>query len=141
MLEPHKGNLSEIDFYRQNLTRQEYLEELRFRSSESKTFFYKGKCIAVAGVCVADGYYTSYWQFLTEDFPKDYIPQSFIKEFIRYGDRVLRTYGKTIVTIFDENTFAKWLIHYGKKSGWKVKEIAYNTDPDRVTYLVDAGGD
>lgn len=134
-IKPHEGNLAEIDFFRQSLSREEYLAQVRLRSTECKSFWHKGKCIAVAGAMVGDGYHCNYWQFLTEDFP-DYTPLHFIDEFVEYAESVNRKYGKLLVTIFDENRFAKWLVHYGhKKRGWKCDVLAELDNPKRTVYF------
>lgn len=135
MIVPHKANISEVDFYRGNLTRSEYVEELIKRSVYKHTFKYKNKVIAYAGVIgsLRTSDVHNYWQILTADFPDNYIPQSFIKEFVEYGDKCLKRYKVLTVCIFNENNFAKWLIHYGKKrSGWSVVAIGDGYNPDRT---------
>lgn len=135
MVKPHIGNLKEIDFFRQNLSREEYLNEIMKRSETMKEFEYNGKIIAVAGAMVKERGWCGYWQFLTEDFP-DRIPRQFINEFVEYAEGVNRKYGKLLVTIFDENVFAKWLVSYGrKKRDWKCDEIASFDNPDRKVYF------
>lgn len=141
MIIPHKANITEVDFYRRSLTRSEYVEELIKRSFPVESFKYKGETIAYAGV-LSDPHrgVRNYWQILTNKFPDDYIPQVFIKDFVHFGDSCLAKYNSVIVCIFDENRFAKWLLHYGKKqSKWKVAVLAKEKEPDRSVYKIDRG--
>ena len=138
MIIPHKANISEVDFYRGNLTRSEYVEELYKRSTMKHKFKYKGKIIACAGVLRnPNKSVNNYWQILTVDFPDNYIPLAFIKEFIEYGNKCLNRYKCLTVCLFDENNFARWLLLHGKKrAGWKVAAVGEGFSPNRTVYKI-----
>lgn len=132
---PHAGNKKEIDFYRQELTTQQYVDELIKMSAMFHKFYYKDKLVAIAGVVPNYGY-ANYWQFLSEDFP-DYIPMKFLKEYLVWGNQVLNNYDVTC-NVFKENRFAYWLIHHGKtKCNWKVHRV---NNPCGSKFFIKKGG-
>lgn len=132
----HESNEKEIDFYRGELSRDEYVNTL-IKFSTVYHEFKKGKdIICIAGVI--QGNTNMYWQFLTDKFPKVYIPKAFIQEYLDFNTDNLRRFGYGECTIFKANYFAKWLLLYGKKRrGWKV--TIKQKEKDKTTYHIERG--
>lgn len=136
----HESNNKEIDFYREGLTRDEYVNLLIDSSKEFKIFYdTNDNAICIAGVVNLKNQ-NWYWQFLTDKFPTDYIPKKFIDEYLEFTTTNLNKYERGYCTIIKENRFAKWLLLHGKKrKNWSVTPILEENDPDRVTYRVERG--
>lgn len=135
MFKPHAASVKEIDYYRQEMSTEQYIKTLKDLSVMYHEFYYKDKLIAIAGVI--PGVYANYWQFLSEDFPS-YIPMSFLKEYLTWGSDILSKFDVTC-NVFKENRFALWLIHHGKKRrGWKVLKV---NNGRSFKFFIKRGGD
>lgn len=134
----HESSEREIDFYREGMTREEYISLLKTISFKYHEFKKGEDVICIAGIFRTEDGTNAYWQFLTDKFPKNYIPKAFIQEYLDFNTQNLKFFDRGECSILHENYFARWLLLYGKKRrGWKVTEKSENGM--MTTYLIERG--